>query len=171
MRSFTYGGWGIYPDEGSSEMLIENNVVYRTKSAGFHQHYGRENVVRNNIFAFGDEYQLMRTRKEPHSSFTFENNIVIFDSGRLLGTRWDDDKFAMRNNVYWDTRGGVMGFGKESWDAWRARGMDAASLIADPLFVDAVNYNFRLRPDSPALKLGFRQIDLTGVGPRPEARR
>jgi len=166
VRSFTYGGWGIYPDEGSSEMLIENNVVYRAKSAGFHQHYGRENIVRNNIFAFNDEYQLMRTRLEPHVSFTFENNIVIFDSGRLLGTRWDDAKFVMKNNVYWDTRGGPIDFAKENWDQWRARGMDAGSVIADPLFVNAAGYDFRLRPDSPALKLGFQPIDLTGVGPR-----
>ena len=88
IASFTYGGWGIYPDEGSTEMLIENNIVYHCKSAGFHQHYGRENIVRNNILAFNRENQLMRTRAEPHLSFTFERNIVYFDQGRLLGSNW-----------------------------------------------------------------------------------
>jgi hypothetical protein len=166
VQSFTYGGWGIYPDEGSSHMLIEDNVVYACKSAGFHQHYGRENIVRNNIFAFNRETQLMRSRTEPHVSFTFENNIVYFDDGRLLGHNWKGDGFRMDRNVYWDTRGLTPRFSAWSWDEWRARGKDLNSVIADPLFVNAASGDFRLRPESPALKLGFRPIDLREVGPR-----
>jgi len=168
VRSFTYGGWGIYPDEGSSEMLIENNVVFRTKSAGFHQHYGRENMVRNNIFAFGDEFQMMRTRIEPHISFTFEGNIVYYDSGKLLGTNWKGDRFKMGRNVYWDVRGGEIRFAGESLSAWRERGHDLDSVIADPQFDNAANYDFRLKPGSPALKLGFRPIEVSSAGPRQQ---
>lgn len=40
--SRTYGGWAIYPDEGSNHLLIENNICYDTKCAPFHQHYGFE---------------------------------------------------------------------------------------------------------------------------------
>lgn len=168
ITSFTYGGWGIYPDEGSSNMLIENNVVYRCASAGFHQHYGRENTVRNNIFAFNRDFQLMRTRAEPHLSFTFERNIVYFDQGRLLGSNWTGSQFRMDRNIYYDARSTPIRFAGKSWDEWKAAGQDIHSVIADPLFVNAENYDFRLRDNSPALKLGFRPIDLSTVGPRPE---
>jgi parallel beta-helix repeat protein len=148
-------------------MLIENNVVYNCKSAGFHQHYGRENMVRNNIFAFNRENQLMRTRAEEHVSFTFERNILYFNQGRLLGSNWNGDKFVMDANLYFDARTPSVRFAGKSFAQWQAAGHDPKSLIADPLFVNPANYDFRLRPESPALKLGFQQIDLSTVGPRP----
>jgi parallel beta-helix repeat protein len=169
IASFTYGGWGIYPDEGSTEMLIENNIVYNCKSAGFHQHYGRENVVRNNIWALNRENQLMRTRAEEHVSFIFEGNIVYFDQGRLLGSNWTGDKYTMKNNLYYDTRGGEIRFAGKTFNEWKAGGQDTGSLVADPLFVNAGNLDFRLRPDSPALKMGFKPIDMSTVGPRVPA--
>ena len=169
VASFTYGGWGIYPDEGSSEMLIENNIVYRCKSAGFHQHYGRENIVRNNIWAFNRENQLMRTRAEEHVSFRFDRNIVYFDQGRLLGSNWSGDKFAMDSNIYFDTRAAAIRFAGKSFEEWQAGGQDRHSVIADPLFVNAGSFDFRLRKGSPALKMGFKPIDMRTVGPRVPA--
>ncbi len=168
VNSFTYGGWGIYPDEGSTGILIENNVVYRTKSAGFHQHYGKDNLVRNNIFSFGKERQVMRSRAEDHQSFRFERNIVYFNSGELLGSNWDKDRYDMDYNVYFDARPGAgpMKFSGASLEAWQKRGHDQHSVVGDPLFVNAEAFDFRLKPESPALKLGFKPIDLSKVGPR-----
>lgn len=171
VNAFTYGGWGLYTDEGSTDILLENNVVYRCKSAGFHQHYGRDNIVRNNIFAFGKEHQLMRTREEPHNSFTFEKNIVYFDSGDLLGSNWSNEKFVTDHNVYFDARtGSKVTFKGATLEQWQARGHDKSSLIADPLFVDVAKNDFQLRQESPALRLGFKPIDLSTVGPRPKSR-
>lgn len=174
VSAFTYGGWGLYTDEGSTGIVLENNVVHHCKSAGFHQHYGRDNIVRNNIFAFNHEVQLMRTRAEPHSSFQFTNNVVCFDSGTLLGSNWSNDNYLMDRNLYWDTRAGAaesMKFSNASWGEWRARGHDTNSLIADPLFVDPRTFDLRLQPTSPALSLGFRPIDLSKVGVRPKSAR
>ncbi len=184
ITSSGYGGWGIYTDEGSTGILIENNIVYRTKTGGFHQHYGRENTVRNNIFAFAKLGQIIRSRAEEHLSFTFERNIVIWDEGPLLGNNWgttpstyeDDgslrkatsttDFYRLDNNLYFQTTGEPFTFGGLSLEEWRARGQDVHSLIADPLFVDAQNGDFTLREGSPAFTLGFKEIDLSGVGPR-----
>ena len=173
VNSFTYGGWGLYTDEGSSGIVLESNIVYRCKSAGFHQHYGRENILRNNIFAFGEGNQLMRTRPEPHVSFIFTNNIVYFDSGNLLGSDWSNEHYVIDGNLYWRAGGtsNSMKFAGASLDEWRARGHDLHSLITDPLFVAPEKYDFRLQSNSPAFKLGFHQIDLSQVGVREKRER
>src|SRR4030095_11362414 len=169
VNSFTYGGWGLYTDEGNSDIVLESNVVYRCKSAGFHQHYGRNNIVGNNVFAFGVEHQIMRSREEDHLSFVFTNNIVYFNSGTVLGSYWSNDHFLMDGNVYFDARANAsrdqINFAGATLDQWRARGHDTNCVIADPMLFAADKFDSRLKAESPALKLGFRPINLTDVGP------
>ena len=164
-ESYSYGGWGIYTDEGSSNILIEDNIVYNTKSGGFHQHYGQHNTVTNNIFAFSREDQLRRSRPEEGSSFTFERNIVYYDTGALLDGSWKNDHYSMDHNLYYDASGRPVTFQGASFDDWTKR-HDQHSIIADPMFVNAKKHDFRLQPGSPAPALGFRQIDMSRVGPR-----
>ena len=170
IAAIRYGGWGIYFDEGSSGILAENNLVYRTTHGGFHQHYGETNVFRNNILAFARDHQIQRSRPEPHLSFSFVTNIVYFDSGALLTGDWTgDENYQMDWNLYFDARPdakpGQLPLGPCTWEKWQERGHDHHSLIADPLFVAPRENDFRLQTNSPALKLGFRPIDLRHVGP------
>jgi hypothetical protein len=165
-----YGGWGIYFDEGSSGIVAESNVVYRTTHGGFHQHYGETNVFRNNILAFGRDQQIQRSRPEPHVSFSFVTNIVYFDSGTLLTGNWDgDENYKMDWNLYFDARPDAkpdqVRVGPCTWEKWQERGHDQHSLVADPLFLAPRENDFRLQPSSPAFKLGFQSIDLSHVGP------
>jgi parallel beta-helix repeat protein len=175
--SHDYGGWGLYTDEGSTGILLENNVVYGCKSAGFHQHYGKENIVRNNIFAFNRDHQLMRTRAEAHRSFSFTKNVVVFNSGDLLGSDWtgSTNGFLMSGNLYWDTRVGTntaaYSFAGAKFPAWQASGLDRDSIIADPLLVDPVRPELGLKQGSPAFALGFQAIDAASVGVRPRRKR
>jgi hypothetical protein len=161
-------GWGLYTDEGSTGIVLENNLVYRTSHGGFHQHYGRDNIVRNNIFALGRDAQIVRSRDEPHRSFTFERNIVYYRTGELLSYVWSGatDRIALDHNLYWNAIGSPPKFPPGDFAAWQALGFDKHSRIADPKFVDPDHHNFHLNSDSPARSLGFQPIDLSSVGPR-----
>jgi len=161
-----YGGWGIYTDEGSGNILIENNVVYRTEDGGFHQNYGRENIIRNNIFALGQTAQIRRTHNENHTSFVFEHNIFYWRDGKLLDGKWEDGNYKFDHNLYFRAQGGPINFVDKSFEEWQETGQDVHSLVASPLFVDPERGDFSLQPGSPAWKMGFRPIDLSGVGPR-----
>lgn len=164
INAYGYGGWGIYYDEGTTEMVAEDNLVYRTKTGSFHQHYGRDNIVRNNILAFSQDPQLARTRAEDHHSFTIERNIVIWDTGALLGSNWEGNNYKLDSNLYWRMGGKPFDFAGMSLEAWRAKGQDVNSVIADPLFEDALRGDFRLKRGSPAGQVGFRPFDLDRAG-------
>lgn len=161
--SYDYGGWGLYTDEGSSEIVLEDNLVYACKSGAFHQHYGRDNIVRNNIFAFSQYYQLQFSRVENHRSFTFCNNIVLADCGVLLQGAWDRARIDMQKNLYWDLRTDEPRFLNRTFEEWR-KTKDKDAVLADPLFVAPQQGDFHFKSHRNIRKIGFKPFDYARAG-------
>jgi parallel beta-helix repeat protein len=162
--SYDYGGWGLYTDEGSYDITMENNLVYWCKNSGFHQHYGKENIIRNNIFAFNIRSQLQATRIEEHRSLSFTRNIIFTDRGTLLSSNWHKFNLLTDNNIYWDTRTKDIKFADQDFSAWKKAGKDIHSLIADPMFVDPGKFDFNFRRSSVIRRIGFVPFDWTNAG-------
>jgi hypothetical protein len=162
-----YGGWGIYFDESSGHILAEKNVVYRTEDAPFHLHHGRENTVRNNVFAFGTNAQIQLTNLAKSGAMLFESNIFLWREGKLFQGE-PDEEIAFRRNLYWRAGKGTAAeirFAKNApLDEWRRS--EQGVLVADPRFVDPAKGDFRLRPGSPATKVGFQPFDISPAGRR-----
>jgi len=162
--SYDYGGWGLYTDEGSYGITMENNLVYACKNSGFHQHYGKENIIRNNIFAFNVIAQLQATRVEEHRSISFTNNIIYFARGTLLTSNWHKFNLLTDYNCYFDTRTTDVRFADKSFAEWQKSGKDIHSVVADPLFADPENFDFRIASQKVARKIGFKPFDYTKAG-------
>lgn len=161
--TYDYGGWGLYTDEGSSDIEMSHNLVYRCKSGGFHQHYGRGNTIENNIFAFGHFYQVQYTRPEEHTSFSFKHNIIIYDKGEVLaGNAWKTGKLDIDQNLYWGPNEGTK-FGKRTFKEWKKE-RERHSLQADPQFVNSQQDNFRFKSSKSIRKIGFKQWDYSKAG-------
>jgi len=168
IAAIRYGGWGIYFDEGSSDILAENNLVYNTTHGGFHQHYGKDNLVRNNIFAFGRDMQMQRTRAEDHNSFTFEHNIVYGEKGPVCTGELADNNYRFDGNLYWMLDQKPPVFSKLAWEDWRKQGQDTHSRIADPRFSGPTLRRFELKKNSPVAEIGFQPFDQKNFGPRDQ---
>ena len=161
--AYDYGGWGLYTDEGSSNILMENNLVHHTKTGGFHQHYGRENIIRNNIIAFSEKYQIQATRVEDHLSFSFLNNIVLYNKGVLYQGPWKKMNVKIDNNLYWNKSGNV-DFQGEQLRKWQKHGYDKKSIISDPLFKDPVNGDYTFASKKKYKKIKFKPFDYKKCG-------
>jgi hypothetical protein len=156
VAALRYGGWGIYFDEGTTHVEATENVVLHTTHGGFHQHYGRENHVHHNLFAWGRDAQLQRTRPEEHLSFTFDHNVVAGGSGEQFAGDLRDGHFDFHENVYEVDDAARARFAGKTFSDWQAAGLDRGSIVA-PVDLE------------PAMGLGFdRQVRFGRVAP-PES--
>ena len=163
--------FGLYTDEGSSGIMFASNLVDRCRDAAANQHYGKDNTFANNVFANFNKTGLVRFRVEDHTTIIVTNNVLWWtnSAAQVISGGMDGGKVAdviMDGNLYWCAGGSVAPkafFGK-ALDAWRAEGHDVASRVADPLFRDPQHGDWRLSPESPALKMGFVPWDWTDAG-------
>jgi parallel beta-helix repeat protein len=176
--SYSVFMWGIYLDEGSSQIVVSNNVVYNTGWASLFQHYGANNTIINNVFArasliqhpHSDGWQpdgdLRIQLTENHTSWIYTRNIVYDTFQGTNHSAFKSDQanvsISFSNNVYYNTYGTPLLFGREqiSFVDWQKTGQDNGSIIADPLFAGDVNQCdfFTVQANSPAAKLGFANI-------------
>ena len=169
-----HGAVGMYQDLGSSYRSFESNLIYRAGS-GISTHRGKENRFVNNIVIASDREEataLANVRYEKWTSMICSNNVFCAnaksDAFNRFGPGGGEDAWAdlvFGSNLWWCPGGfKEKAFNGESFEAWRAHGKDEGSVVADPLFVDAAHDDYRLRPDSPARAIGYREWDFSECG-------
>ncbi len=165
--------FGIDLDDGASNYDIYNNI---TKNVSMKLREGAKRTIHNNIwynsviapcFHVGNEYNHDR----------YFGNITVMSRSDVYSIiappargPWleeiDNNCFFVRSGAF---RASVHALRCEKrpgpsqtydLEGWRRLGFDAHSVFADPLFVDPERNDFRVRPDSPALKLGFKNFEM-----------
>jgi len=166
--SFLYGGWGLYADEGSSEILIEKNVAYNNSNGSFHQHYGQNNYVYNNKLAYSASGVVLRSRDETHKSYDFRRNIVYGYNNIMITGNWGAGAATdLDYNCYWnknDPTGNNLTFAGNTFNAWKGYAHDTHSIVLDPLFADPDNGDFTVLSGQPAAQIGFEEFSVETAG-------
>ena len=150
-------GWDIDLDDGSSNYHIYNNLLLH---GGLKNREGFHRLVENNIIVDSGFHPHVWYK---HSEDIVRRNIMwsekYLPAGGMPATPWGremDYNLVHREGVSEPQRASQMS---------RQSKRDEHSIIADALFVDAVQGDFRVKDGSPALKLGFVnfQMDQFGV--------
>jgi hypothetical protein len=135
VRSHDYGGWGIYPDEGSTGWRIESNLVWNCScvnsngGGAFHQHYGATNYVANNIFALSSGPVMHATRAEKHLSFVLEHNVIISSNTAFFTGPWTKIQFDSRSNLFVRFGAGEKTFPGGDLESWQRSGHESGSAL------------------------------------------
>lgn len=157
-------GWGIYADEGTTGVVVEKNLVYNTTSGGFYQHYGSDNIVSNNIFAWGEKSQFYFALSKGEKPLFFIHNIVYMRSGKLLtGSAINSDKFIVGHNCYWSVSDELPTVSNENVYKWIEK-TDSTSVYQNPQFRDPENNDFRFKKKDICKVIGFEPFDYTQAG-------
>lgn len=174
----------IRTDGGQMDTLIAENLIYKCKSQGMTLKLN--NRFENNIIAdvIAPRGTYLKIVEGPMTGASNKRNIFystlpdctfISEPGGGRGTVGEDrrGRIAARmkdidsdHNIYYCKAEPRLG--EETLGRLQRGGVDRHSLAVDPLFVDPENGDFRLKPDSPALNLGFIPLDLTQVGLRSD---
>jgi hypothetical protein len=153
--------WGIDLDDGSSNYYVysnlclgmgvklregfyrrvENNIIVEG-FGGFHVWFpGCDDVIARNIFVSDKPYQFIRAN--PNYAKQFDYNLFYSPAGKPM----------------------ITGLGRPmTIEQWQAKGLDTHSVVTDPMFVAPQNGDYRVRAESPALKLGFKNFPMNKFG-------
>ena len=148
----------------------EENVIYRS-NAGAWEHKGGNNVINNYAIDVLPRGYFRIFRNGPGEKIdgtVIERNIFYSPKGAAVFYTFavgpeQVAKSRIEHNLYY--AGGVDETSTPKFlETLRAQGVSATDMYADPMFVSLKPGDFRLKPESPAFRLGIKQIDLKGVG-------
>ena len=195
IRSFSWGGNGIYLDCSSHGVAVIGNLVHDVGGAALQLNEDdpncklgpkpagntfRGNVFVGNGFSSKDtpsvlNYNGMKVHKQFSrnvfavlSTSRGENGSATTPLYRGQPDSLNHSVLSFASNLYWAAPGQELVFPlvhPPTFAGWQAAGWDETSIEADPMFVDAPR-DFRFAPGSPALALGIASIDRAAAGPR-----
>lgn len=179
--------FGIYLDASISGVTVYGNTIARCGGNSLFIQFGGGNVVENNIFVEGDARRLQFDSMIFFGTFMFTDrakqyneppnqirrNIFCYGGADTklyqLGPwdnapEWDRKQAVFDENLIWRFGRPVAVWLHKTLDCkslaeWQARGHDTRSVVADPLFVDPRTDDYRLKPESPAYRVGFKNIN------------
>jgi hypothetical protein len=176
VKAANFGGRGIYLDEGCLHFLIEQNIVDTVGESCVNMHYGRGHLIRHNLLC-RSEAGISLSRDDGGGTFTAMQNIFWqtefpYWGGYAMPNLAETTVQADSNCFHPQTRDSFelhhppyLDHPRVPFADWEAAGNDCNCLFADPALIDPANGDYRLSPDSPMHRNGFRQWDHQLAGP------